>query len=267
MIAGSLIIFQLYLMSFKQSKINFIVFFLFLIICFLNNSLTLYLSLILNSLFFLIFFQKKINIKFNIYLIIFIIICSFGIINKKAQIDKIQSIFDPVARYIQNKSYTFSSKYNILIKEALIDKANKLEQDEISKNLSSDVWIKSAKITFYSFKNYPLGVGINNFIFSHNNYIDNISVNFDITRDLNKEDASFVLAKIISEFGLFSFLIFFIIFKFIFSKKIGFQFKLFLLPNIFTQLFIRGAGYFNGGFIIFILIILFLLINKKEEND
>ncbi len=142
-----------------------------------------------------------------------------------------------------------------------------MEQDEISKNLSSDVWIKSAKITFYSFKNYPLGVGINNFIFSHNNYIDNISVNFDITRDLNKEDASFVLAKIISEFGLFSFLIFFIIFKFIFSKKIGFQFKLFLLPNIFTQLFIRGAGYFNGGFIIFILIILFLLINKKEEND
>ena len=46
----------------------------------------------------------------------------------------------------------------------------------------------------------------------------------------------------------------YLLLRFIFSKKIDLGYKIFLLPNIFTQLLFSGAGYFNGGFIIFLLL-------------
>ena len=40
---------------------------------------------------------------------------------------------------------------------------------------------------------------------------------------------------------------------------------MFFLPIIITQM-IRGAGYFNGGFILIALIIVIEYLNRKNEN-
>ena len=71
--------------------------------------------------------------------------------------------------------------------------------------------------------------------------------------------------KIIVEFGFFSLFLFYSILKFIFSNKIDLNYKIFLLPNIFTQLIFRGAGYFNGGFLIFIIVMTYLIYEKEID--
>jgi hypothetical protein len=43
------------------------------------------------------------------------------------------------------------------------------------------------------------------------------------------------------------------------------KYKIFLLPNIFTQLLFRGAGYFNGGFVIFIIVMTYLIYEKEID--
>ena len=88
---------------------------------------------------------------------------------------------------------------------------------------------------------------------------------FKITKKLNIQDASNNLMKIFVEFGFFSFFLFYLILKFIFSKKIELKYKIFLLPNIFTQLLFRGAGYFNGGFVIFIIVMTYLIFEKEID--
>ena len=67
-----------------------------------------------------------------------------------------------------------------------------------------------------------------------------------------------------TEFGIGSIAIFIYIFIFIFSKKISVENKIFLLPFAITQL-LRGAGYFNGGFLLSIILII-LLVHDKEKN-
>jgi len=99
----------------------------------------------------------------------------------------------------------------------------------------------------------------------HNKFIDNVTNNYELTKKLNIQDASNNLIKIVVEFGLFSFFLFYLIFKFAFSKKIELKYKIFLLPNIFTQLLFRGAGYFNGGFLIFIIVMTYLIYEKETD--
>lgn len=70
------------------------------------------------------------------------------------------------------------------------------------------------------------------------------------------------MAKIITEFGIFSLLLFYLVIKFTLSEKIDLKYKIFILPNIFTQLLFRGAGYFNGGFIILIIVMTYLILEK-----
>ncbi len=65
----------------------------------------------------------------------------------------------------------------------------------------------------------------------------------------------------ITEFGIFSVILFVILIYISISKKISIENKVFLLPFLITQ-FIRGAGYFNGGFIL----ILFLLLISQFKN-
>ena len=92
-----------------------------------------------------------------------------------------------------------------------------------------------------------------------------MTTSYKLTKKLNIQDASNNLMKIIVEFGLFSFFLFYLILKFAFSKKIELKYKIFLLPNIFTQLLFRGAGYFNGGFVIFIIVMTYLIYEKEID--
>ena len=39
---------------------------------------------------------------------------------------------------------------------------------------------------------------------------------------------------------------------------------IFLLPNVMSQLIFRGAGYFNGGFIVFVIVMVLLVFQKDK---
>ena len=256
MMSSSLILYTLYLRSINDKKISFVLFLIFLLICFLNYSLTFVVGLIFNSLLILLLFWKYINLKYLIYLILTLIICFNIVLNNKLHMVKIQSVFEPFKIMLFNKK-------NI--------NTNGFKQDEnnkkiiVHKNLSSDVWLKSIKIAFITVPKYPIGVGLNNYEVAHNKFIDNVTTSYKLTKKLNIQDASNNLMKIIVEFGIFSFVLVYLILKFIFSKKIELKYKIFLLPNILTQLLFRGAGYFNGGFLIFIIVMTYLVYEKKVD--
>lgn len=255
MIANSIILYSLFSYSINQNKINSIIFLIFILICILNYSLTLAISLIFNCIFISTFFWKKINRKFLIFLILTSIFSLSLILNNKLYLVKIQSIIDPIRNLLFYQEKNKSSKNEIKNEEK---KTETLQ----AKNLSSDVWLKSSKIALISFVNYPLGIGLNNFEIAHKKFIDQVKVNYIETTKLNIQDASFNLAKIITEFGIFSLLLFYLVIKFTLSEKIDLKYKIFILPNIFTQLLFRGAGYFNGGFIILIIVMTYLILEK-----
>ncbi len=258
MISSSIIFYFLYLFSNNYKKISIFLLSVFVLICLLNYSLTFGASLIFNSLFILFFFWKKINLKYSIILILITIFSSSIIINNKLYLVKVQSIVEPI-----KKLFIFEQKEDEASKN--LNQLDKIKEKPVKKNLSSDVWIKSLKVALISITNYPFGVGLNNFEIAHEKFINEISVNYPMTQKLNIQDASNNLSKIITEFGIFSLLLAYLLLRFIFSKNIDLGYKIFLLPNIFTQLLFRGAGYFNGGFIIFFIVMIYLIFEKNNK--
>ena len=258
MISSSIIFYFLYLFSNNYKKISIFLLSVFVLICLLNYSLTFGASLIFNSLFILFFFWKKINLKYAIILILITIFSSSIIINNKLYLVKVQSIVEPI-----KKLFIFEQKEDEASKN--LNQLDKIKEKPVKKNLSSDVWIKSLKVALISITNYPFGVGLNNFEIAHEKFINEISVNYPMTQKLNIQDASNNLSKIITEFGIFSLLLTYLLLRFIFSKNIDLGYKIFLLPNIFTQLLFRGAGYFNGGFIIFFIVMIYLVFEKNNK--
>ena len=281
MIASSLILYSLFLYSIKEKKINFLLFFAFCLICFLNYSLTLSIGLVFNSFLILILFWKLINKKFKFYLLITIVCSLFIVLNKNEALIKIKSFTHPLMTLTSNyfSENSFKNKTKIFNQNENNKTTNQNEDNKKSNNnenysefkspqkkdisyksLSSDVYLKSFRIAFYSLASYPLGVGINNFELSHKKFISKVKTKYKNSSKLNIQDGSNNLIKIITEFGVFSFFIFYLVIIFSLSKKIELKYKIFLLPNLLTQLFFRGAGYFNGGFIIFMILIFYLII-------
>ena len=83
---------------------------------------------------------------------------------------------------------------------------------------------------------------------------------------LNKTDGRSNFFKLTTEFGIFSLLIYLFCIYFTFIRKIELKQKSFVIPVIITQL-ISGAGYFNGGFAIFLFIMIILSnSNQKLKN-
>tara|TARA_B110000027_G_scaffold16142_1_gene16573 strand:- start:536 stop:907 length:372 start_codon:yes stop_codon:yes gene_type:complete len=79
---------------------------------------------------------------------------------------------------------------------------------------------------------------------------------------LNSSDASNNIVKIIVEFGVFGIFIFLILFLYAIKKSIPIEHKLFFIPFIGTQM-LRGAGYFNSGFLLIALLIIFSYLEKS----
>ena len=87
--------------------------------------------------------------------------------------------------------------------------------------------------------------------------------------DFNKHTGSNKFSKLIVEFGFIGFVILMLILVMSFSKQVDNSLKIAVIPLVFNQLFLRGTGYFNSGFLIFvvILILTFIKINKKNEKN
>lgn len=238
MISTSIIIFNLNEFLIKKRNINLLIFLLILLIGYLNFSLTLFAGILLSCLFLIItnyFLLNKLQILSFLLLMLFSITCIY---TNSISLNKIKSLQDDIIK----------------------------NSDEQS-NLSVDVFLTSYKIMINSIKEKPFGYGFNNYNQAFTEQIDKINYKHPYTPNLNKEDASNNFAKIITEMGIYSLIVFYFIISFSFSKKIKLNYKLLIIPNFLVQTFFRGAGYFNGGYIIFLLLIVLLVYECEFKKN
>ena len=248
----------------KIKKINIyffslVLFYLFII---LNFSLTIFFTIMIIFSYFLVIYFKKFNISQKIIIFILIISSLYNININTGALNKLNTLilFDNwhVKKDLKN---SVNTKSKIISKERNLN----IKNDTQPKNLSSEVFIVSLNIAKLSIFEKPFGYGINNYHLAFKEHIESISVTNASTNRLNIHDASNNFAKIVTELGVFSLIIFFVFFKFLFSKKISYEYKLIIFPSLFTQTFIRGAGYFNGGFIFFLVLSCYLLYESRNQ--
>jgi hypothetical protein len=138
-------------------------------------------------------------------------------------------------------------------------------------DLSSAVFVNSLNIAKVTITERPFGWGLNRYEAAYTKYAINNKPIYKLDEyhsklfewNLNIKDASSNFSKLITEFGVFSLIIFIYFTYFAFSNKASMQEKLFLNSLIITQ-FLRGAGYFNGGFLVCILIMLSISLSRKD---
>ena len=137
-------------------------------------------------------------------------------------------------------------------------------------NLTSDVHRNAFLVTKYSLiETNFIGLGLDNYAVGHKYFRDRFIVELtDPTAAiLNERDASSNLIKIIAEFGIFIAFPIMLFLYFVFSSKEDLYISIFLITAIVVQL-IRGAGYFNGGFALFSLVICYsVFYNLKKKSD
>lgn len=221
------IIFYLLFISNINKFLNLFIIIFFLFISFTNPSLTLYLGLTLLILLTL-FFKVKL-FKFQNFFFISIVFFIF-----------LKIFTEPVYK---NKVLDFLSKNNDI-------------------NLSTEVYKTSYFVAKNSILHKPLGYGFNNYSEAFNQFSQSFDVYNKEVFLLNKQDASNNLSKIVTEFGIFSFLFFYFLIIFFSNKKVDIRLKIFFLLPLLIQTFIRGAGYFNGGFLLFLFYSIYLLLKK-----
>lgn len=140
----------------------------------------------------------------------------------------------------------------------------------LNKNLSSEVMNIAVLNTINTFdKGRVFGWGFNSYYRAYEDNIKNIINKYYPNHDLdyqlfklNKSDARSTLLKIINEFGILSLIFLYYAYKFILNRSIDLKYKSSISSLLITQL-ISGAGYFNGGFAIF----LFLMIILGNSNQ
>lgn len=251
MISVSLLLTSIFYLIKKKLFVAFkIFFFIFVIICFLKTSSTLMAGVIFSSVAFLLMERKRMN-KIFFYVVILINLFLLTIFLSddicKAKL---------VPKY-NNDYYIKNDKVNQNISNIL-----NVHQG----SLSSAVFFHAANVTYHSFKHKPLGWGFQNYQFAFIHYNKEFPPKNKLLLSLNEKDGSNNFFKLIVEFGIFGFLIYLFIAYSFWSKNISLENKLFLFPFIITQS-IRGAGYFNGGFILILIIIVMLQFNLNKKNN
>ena len=268
------------------TNLNKIFFAVFLIINIIFFSTTLLVSLILCSLYFIFYLLINNSIGFNltkydklnnnllslnitfqknfkkIIILFIVVIVSYGI-----------SVLPTCKKKI------YETVYLITKVENEISIANKNDQQTADKryevNSSSSTFYYSLLVTLESLKKFSLiGVGINNYETAFNSAAEGLRWFIDKEGDrkihdyaasVNKQDGYNNFSKILVEFGILSLLLIPVFLKFMFSNKVNLFHKVFFSSLVITQL-LKGAGYFNGGFIVAILFILIIIFDNDKIN-
>lgn len=269
MIYVSAFLFFSYTFFNKKNIINFL-FLLISSLLFLSNfSLIFFIGLISSIIIFLIIKNLKfftVKKDYLVYLLIILVISLFIIFKKKGCYDRLQ--FTEV--YSKNFEKNIEKENNYIIK---LNKENnyilKLNSEIPYYNLSLMVYVSHLDNMYKSLKEYPLGIGINNY---HLTYLKRVDSDFNRVISyrnnnqlLNINDGRAVAIKGVTEFGFFSLLFLIIFWFFIKSDKVCTKTKVVLIPLILTPL-IGGAGYFNGGFIVSFFLIITCLFTFKFNS-
>lgn len=225
------VIFYLLFISNYNKFINYFSVIIFLLICFVNPSLTLYIGLII-LFFFALFFKLKLFKFKKIFLILMICFALFKLYTDNVAKIKVTDFFN--------------------------------ENNNI--NLSTEVYKTSYLVAKNTFFYKPLGYGFNNYSEAFDKFVSDLSIYNKEVLLLNRKDASNNFSKIVTEFGIFSIFFFYFLISFLFNKKIDNKIRIFLALPIIIQTFVRGAGYFNGGFVLFVFFAFVLWIKTYSKN-
>jgi len=249
MIAPSIIIYSIFIIFNKEKKnILFTAsIILFLLICLIKSSLTLLLGTIFSLLFLIIFNFKKIPKKIiAIFFIIIIIFSSILISDKECK-----------SRFlVPYEKYNYSIENNIF--------TNLNEKNQVS-SLTFETYRKSLIIFKNSIITKPFGWGFDRYESAFYDFNYRNLLYQSARSELNSKDSGNNFIKIVVEFGVFSLLFFLLLINYARSDLISLKEKLFFLPFLITQL-LRGAGYFNGGFILIFFLIFFGYLNRNNTD-
>ncbi len=262
-ISPILIIYYLNVVPFSKVNLIFKLLMLFFFISILNNlSTTLIAAIVISSLIILITNFRNIVYKkqFIFITVFFILIIPFekNTIQKFAHFYNFKN-FTVTKNLISKKFINEENKSN---KEE--NKSNKIVQTNIKKeiipkikNLSIATLITNIKISMYSIKNDFLGWGIHNYKSAHKAYVQIVHTsNVKGSSWLNRTDGTNNFNKGLVEFGILFFIPILMIIFLLFDRKISINNKLLIFPILFSQTFIRGSGFFNGGYIVFLIILI-----------
>jgi hypothetical protein len=200
-----------------------------------------------------IFFHKKISNKFWIYSFLFLFL-NFLVFFSDTNCTK--KVTDFNIKDVMTKN----------IEKTGAEGNRNLDHD--SKNLTTLIYERSAILTLNTLSNQPFGWG--------NEGMDNATINlinkpeykysYYLAKELNLKDGLSNFFKMINEFGFFSLLIFYLFIRYLLNLKKIDSYNLFIITLFITQC-IRGAGYFNGGFIFCFLEFIYFekFINQSKQ--
>ena len=287
MIAISIFLTNFYLIiekNFKDIKL-IISFVIFSFVVFNNMSLTMIVGIILCQLALIIVNLRKTSLKYilsSFLMLVFFVVTLLNFSeckNKtknamwlvKQKIPFLKIYTDNLNLELQKKEETKEEdqfSYSLSVNTSKGEKFVKNFKIKKTTDLSSAVLAHNLRVVENSIFSKPLGWGLNRYSNAFEYYtkyqIDEINHTYAIY--VNNEDGSLNFTKIIVEYGLFSLFLVIIYTIFIFSKNISLSDKALLFPIIFVQVFLRGAGYFNGGFLIATILIIFIIFNLYERK-
>jgi len=257
MTSVSIILFSFFLFFHsKISKIFFTILVLFIIISLLKSSATLIAGLFASSIALILFDYKRIGHLLAGAMMFLSILLLYNFIQDVVCMKKINPNFEGT-NYISQYNLEFLQKKSQI---TILPEGVPLNSNEGS--ISAAVFFHALNVSIYSFAKRPLGWGLQGYETAFLNYNKN---NKDINVKLsiyNSKDATNNFFKIITEFGIFGFFIYLLLAFILIDKKVSLENKIFLFPFLITQS-IRGAGYFNGGFLLIMFILLILQFKNK----
>ena len=257
MTSVSIILFSFFLFfNSKISKFFTTMIALFIIISLLKSSATLIAGLVASSIVIILFDYKRIGHLLAgamMFLSIFLLyIFTLDVICMK----KINPNFAGT-NLIDQYNLKISQKKSQIIK---LPENAPLNSNEGS--ISAAVFFHALNVSTNSFAKRPLGWGLQGYETAFLNYNKNNKVIDVRLSRYNSKDATNNFFKIITEFGIFGVFIYLLLAFVLIDKKVSIENKIFLFPFLITQS-IRGAGYFNGGFLLIMFILLILQFKNK----
>jgi hypothetical protein len=250
--------------NYSLKNILIILYYIFILLAFPSTTLMVN-TIILISLYFFLdykkFFKKILLFLIIIFFLFFIIIvkqCNFKLSNLK------ESIQDVVAINIKDNLKIKRTHDYLSYEKEIYARYNSLPiKQSFYKDFTVAVYVNSLKISLVTLQDHSFGYGINNYEKAFINYMGSkVIPPYREIYLLNFNDGSNNFAKLIVEFGIFSFFIIFLYFKYFFYVGVDKKYKFFMLGLITIQFF-RSAGYFNGGFL---LIFIFLITDLYEKK-
>ena len=270
----------------KKNDILFLLLFSIEVIIVLNNlSTTYFVAYFFSHITLLLFFFKKLSIKYWIIIFLFLFMNSYLFFSDKHCVVKITDFS------LQDVS------------EDILDRG--MSRGESNPNLTTGIYMRSIIVAKKTLLNHSLGWGIDGMDNANksllNNYkqcdTDTINITskninqskkigminrcnhrvpynikgynekfgtFYPLKELNLKDGLSNSLKLFTEFGIFAFIFYFYFLKYLLNIKNINSYNIFIIV-LFITLSIRGAGYFNGGFIFCLLE--FFYYKKFSHNE